>query len=278
MRHSVPITPQFYVTSPQECPYLENKVERKLFTALNGPDSQILNNALSKQGFRRSQNVLYRPSCADCSACLSARIPIKDFSLSKSEKRVLKRNVDLTREIKTPWGSYEQFELFKKYVDLRHDKGGMSGMTESEFSSMIEETSVNTILCEYSLKINNSKNIVAVSLTDVIEDGLSMVYSFYEPELSELSLGKYMILDHVNLAIEMNLPYLYLGYWVKGSAKMEYKSQYEPLEVFMNGKWSILKKELELTKETNYNSSFTTDPVKNTIYLPDSDSNITQTS
>ena len=280
MRHSVPRTPQFYVTSPQECPYLENRVERKLFTALNGPESQVLNNALSKQGFRRSQNVLYRPSCADCSACLSARIPINDFSFSKSEKRVLKRNVNLNREIKKPWGSDEQFNLFKRYVELRHDKGGMSGMSESEFSSMIEETSVKTILCEYSLEINNSHNIVAASLTDVIEDGLSMVYSFYEPKLSELSLGKYMILDHVNLAIEMGLPYLYLGYWVKGSAKMEYKSQFEPLEIFINGKWSVLKKELDITDDANYDSLFTADPVKNTIYLPDSesDSKITQTS
>ena len=170
MRHSVPKSPQFYVTAPQECPYLDGKVERKLFTALNGPDSKILNNALSKQGFRRSQNVLYRPSCADCSACMSARIPVQNFSFSKSERRVLKRNIGLKREAKTPWASFEQFSLFKKYVEFRHDNGGMSGMSESEFTSMIEETSVNTLFCEYSVQNDQSKTVLGASLTDVIED------------------------------------------------------------------------------------------------------------
>ena len=272
MRHSVPRSPQFYVTAPQECPYLENKVERKLFTALNGPDSQILNNALSKQGFRRSQNVLYRPSCAECSACLSARIPVKSFVFSKSQKRVLKRNFNIIREIKTPWASCEQFNLFKRYVDFRHYKGGMSGMSEVEFSSMIEETSVNTILCEYSVQVESETNIIGVSLTDVIADGLSMVYSFYEPKLADLSLGKYMILDHIKLAKDMALPYLYLGYWVEGSKKMDYKSQYEPLELFLNGKWTVLKKDRK-TKKNNEKASYSfQEDSLNTIYLPESTS------
>jgi arginine-tRNA-protein transferase len=117
MRHSLPKAPQFYVTAPQECPYLENQIERKLFTSLNGLDAQILNNALSIQGFRRSQNVLYRPSCADCTACLSARIPVTNFHLTKSEKRVITRNNLLKREIKTPWATSEHFELFKKICE-----------------------------------------------------------------------------------------------------------------------------------------------------------------
>ena len=271
MRHSVPKSPQFYVTAPQECPYLDGKIERKLFTALNGPDSKILNNALSKQGFRRSQNVLYRPSCTDCSACLSARIPVQKFSFSKSEKRVLKRNIGLSREVKTPWASCEQFNLFKKYVEFRHDKGGMSGMNEAEFTSMIEETSVNTIFCEYSLQNGQSKAILGASLTDVIEDGLSMVYSFYEPDLKELSLGKYMILDHINLTKEMNLPYLYLGYWVEGSEKMDYKSKYEPLEVFIEGKWQLLKRKNPITNCTKPRNKTSTEQSCNTIYLPTND-------
>ena len=269
MRHSLPKAPQFYVTAPQECPYLEKQIERKLFTSLAGEDAQILNNALSTQGFRRSQNVLYRPSCADCSACLSARIPVADFSLTRSEKRVLKRNNDLIREIKTPWATSEQFELFKNYVNCRHEKGGMSGMSETEFTSMVEETCVKTILAEYSTEANNTKQLQAVSITDVIEDGLSMVYSFYEPKLAELSLGKYMILDHITLAKEMNLPYLYLGYWVKGSRKMDYKSQYNPIEIFSNGIWSLLnsKKNKKGTRDKDAGISGLT---ANTIYLPDS--------
>ena len=268
MRHSVPKSPQFYVTAPQECPYLNGKVERKLFTALNGPDSKVLNNALSKQGFRRSQNVLYRPSCPDCTACLSARIPVQKFSFSKSERRVLKRNSGLKREVKTPWASFEQFNLFKKYVESRHDNGGMSGMSEAEFTSMIEETSVNTVFCKYSLENNQCSTMLGASLTDIIEDGLSMVYSFYEPEFKELSLGKFMILDHIKLAKEMNLPYLYLGYWVEGSEKMEYKSQYEPLEVFIDGKWQLLKRKNLVTNSADFTKKSSEDPSCNTIYLP----------
>ena len=274
MRHSVPKAPQFYVTAPQECPYLKNHVERKLFTALNGADAQTLNNALSTQGFRRSQNVLYRPSCADCSACLSVRIPVANFSPTKSEKRVLRRNNKLIREMKTPWATSEQFELFKKYVSERHEKGGMSGMSENEFASMVEETCVETMLVEYSSEEEEEDDyraIRAVSITDVIEDGLSMVYSFYEPQLLGLSLGKYMILDHINLAKEMNLPYLYLGYWVKGSKKMGYKAQYHPLEVYTEGTWSSIKEESAIKNTHAKNTSFPSKPTTDTIFLPKSD-------
>ena len=142
-------------------------------------------------------------------------------------------------------------------------------MNEAEFTSMIEETSVNTILCEYSLQRNNSIKLVAASLTDIIEDGLSMVYSFYEPELGDLSLGKYMILDHVNLAKEMSLPYLYLGYWVAGSEKMAYKAQYEPLELFANGKWSLYERGNQSKLREDHPPSNDKE-VTNTIYLPTS--------
>ena len=270
MRHSLPRAPQFYVTAPQECPYLDNKIERKLFTSLNGPDALVLNNALSQQGFRRSQNVLYRPSCSECSSCLSARIPVSNFTVSKSQKRVIKRNSALIREKKTPMATDEQYTLFQKYVSFRHSKGGMATMDAMEFSSMIEETSVDTILCEYSFKKNNGDIVLAaVSLTDVLNDGLSMVYSFYDPDLSYLSLGKYMILDHVNLVKELALSYLYLGYWVKGSSKMDYKAQYKPLEVFKNGQWLTLETSTEYsTSSTNTMELFA--ETDRPIFLPES--------
>mgnify|MGYP001383613327 FL=1 len=153
-------------------------------------------------------------------------------------------------------------------MESRHDNGGMSGMSEAEFTSMIEETSVNTVFCKYSLQNNESSAIIGASLTDIIEDGLSMVYSFYEPEFKELSLGKYMILDHINLAKEMNLPYLYLGYWVEGSEKMQYKSQYEPLEVFVDGKWQLLKRKNLVTNSADFIKKSSEDLSYNTIYLP----------
>ena len=152
MRHSPPNHPQFYVTAPQDCPYLENNVERKLFTALYGSNSRRLNNSLSKQGFRRSQNVLYRPSCSNCNACMSARIPSEELKLSKSQKRILSKNEDIVRVINPPLATDPQYELFKNYINKRHANGGMSDMDAEDFASMIEETNVESKLIEYYAK------------------------------------------------------------------------------------------------------------------------------
>ena len=206
MRHTLPIAPQFYVTAPQPCPYLDGRQERKLFTALQGEEAQRLNDKLSKQGFRRSQNVLYRPSCADCSACLSARIDVNKFKLTKSQKRVLNKNKVLERKPSSPWATEDQYQLFRKYLSARHAEGGMADMDVFEFAAMIEETPIRTRIIEYT----KGSHLMAVSLTDLIEDGLSMVYSFYEPKPTRLSIGTYLILDHISLAKEARLPYLYL--------------------------------------------------------------------
>ena len=242
MRHTLPVTPQFYVTAPQPCPYLDGRMERKLFTALQGDTAERLNDALSKQGFRRSQNVLYRPSCADCAACLSARIRVADFAPSKSQKRTLKRNATLRREATTPWATEEQFALFRRYLDSRHADGGMADMDIFEFAAMIEETPVRSRVVEYSAPggPGGRRRLVAVSLTDVLDDGVSMVYSFYEPDMEAMSLGTYVILDHVALAREAGLPYVYLGYWVPGSRKMGYKANFGALEVYHKGAWRDL--------------------------------------
>ena len=135
MRHSLPIAPQFYVTAPQVCPYLDGQMERKLFTALQGENAQALNDTLSKQGFRRSQNVLYRPSCANCQSCLSARINLAKFKPSKSQRRCQKRNRFLVRRSTSPWATEEQYELFRRYLDTRHATGGMADMDVYEFAS-----------------------------------------------------------------------------------------------------------------------------------------------
>ena len=236
MRHTLPIAPQFYVTAPQPCPYLEGRMERKLFTALQGDNADRLNNALSQQGFRRSQNVLYRPSCAECSACLSARIDVSVFSPSKSQKRTLRRNADLDRRATSPWATEDQYALFRRYLDERHADGGMADMDVFEFAAMIEETPIRSRVIEYTS--GKDKSLIAVSLTDVLEDGLSMVYSFYTPDRPQHGLGTYMILDHVEIAREAGLPYVYLGYWVPGSAKMGYKARFSGLEVYLGGQWT----------------------------------------
>ena len=271
MHHSLPRSPQFYVTAPQPCPYLEGRVERKLFTALQGSGADQLNNTLSRQGFRRSQNVVYRPSCADCAACLSARIVVDDFKPTRSQRRVLRRNENLKREAKTPWASEEQFELFRRYLASRHSDGGMADMDVYEFAAMVEETPVRSRVVEYYDTIDGVEDLTAVCLTDLLEDGLSMVYSFFEPDMASHSLGTYLILDHIQIAKEAGLKYVYLGYWVPGSSKMDYKSRYRPLEIFRNGEWQPLATDAQPDMQTH---PLDNDPIAEqvaAIYLPDAD-------
>ncbi|MEM9247980.1 MAG: arginyltransferase [Pseudomonadota bacterium] len=253
MRHTLPIAPQFYVTAPQPCPYLAGRMERKLFTALQGDHAEALNDTLSKQGFRRSQNVLYRPSCADCAACLSARIRVADFAPSRSQKRTIKRNQHMIRTATSPWATEYQYALFRRYLDSRHADGGMADMDIFEFAAMIEETPVRSRVVEYQepgmgadpesgaelrgAALSVDSDLAGVCLTDVLEDGLSMVYSFYEPTLAQRSLGTYIILDHIEIARAAGLPYVYLGYWVPGSPKMGYKASFSALEIYKSGRW-----------------------------------------
>jgi leucyl-tRNA---protein transferase len=238
MRHTLPIAPQFYVTAPQTCPYLEGRMERKLFTALQGEHAQKLNDTLSKQGFRRSQNVLYRPSCAECSACISARIRVADFVPSRTQKKVLRRNEALRRNATSPWATEDQYALFRSYLDTRHADGGMADMDIFEFAAMIEETPIRSRVVEYThTSASGEPGLAAVCLTDVLDDGLSMVYSFYDPGLMDASLGTYVVLDHIEIAREAGLPYVYLGYWVPGSRKMGYKAKFGALEIYKGGQW-----------------------------------------
>ena len=233
MRHTLPIAPQFYVTAPQACPYLDGRMERKLFTALQGDHAQRLNDTLSKQGFRRSQNVLYRPSCAECSACLSARIRVADFQPNRTQKKILRKNMHLRRNATSPWATEDQYQLFRRYLDTRHADGGMADMDIFEFAAMIEETPIRSRVIEYTRPAaegERGRQLSAVSLTDVFDDGLSMVYSFYDPDKAGDSLGTFIILDHVEIARMSGLPYVYLGYWVDGSTKMDYKKRFLPQE------------------------------------------------
>ncbi|MDJ0993223.1 MAG: arginyltransferase [Dinoroseobacter sp.] len=275
MRHTLPIAPQFYVTAPQPCPYLEGRMERKLFTALQGEYSETLNDALSKQGFRRSQNVLYRPSCAECMACLSARINVAEFQANRSQRRTRKRNNHLIREATSPWATEDQYTLFRKYLDSRHADGGMADMDIFEFAAMIEETPVRSRVIEYAepeasdAARQSDRSLAGVCLTDVLDDGLSMVYSFYDPDLHAHSLGTYMILDHVDIAREAGLPYVYLGYWVPGSPKMGYKASFAGLEIYKGGMWQAIGDPRDHEAETH---PLSVDPIAEQvakITLPD---------
>jgi len=266
MRHTLPLAPQFYVTAPQPCPYLEGRMERKLFTALQGENAARLNDCLSKQGFRRSQNVLYRPSCADCAACLSARVNVAEFEPSRSQRRTRNRNAALERTATSPWATEEQYELFRRYLDSRHADGGMADMDVFEFAAMIEETPIRSRIVEYQ---HPERGLTAVSLTDVLDDGLSMVYSFYEPDRPKDSIGTYLILDHIEIARENGLPYVYLGYWVPGSPKMGYKSRFSGLELYVDGKWQKMRDPADYDSEVH---PLSVDPIAEqvaNIALPD---------
>ena len=214
-------------------------MERKLFTSLQGNGVEQLNSSLSQQGFRRSQNVLYRPSCSDCSACMSARINVDAFKPTRSQRKTHNRSRYLERRATSPWATEDQYALFREYLDQRHADGGMADMDVFEYAAMVEETPIRTRVIEYMDPERNA--LTAVALTDVLEDGLSMVYSFYTPDLPQNSLGTFMVLDHIEIAREAGLPYVYLGYWVAGSQKMGYKANFSGLEVYFGGHWTPLK-------------------------------------
>jgi arginyl-tRNA--protein-N-Asp/Glu arginylyltransferase len=233
--------PRFFVTSPAPCPYLPDRSERKVFTELKGAHAESLNDALSRIGFRRSQNVAYRPSCLDCNACVSVRVAANEFEPSSTQRRNVKRNGDLVTTLRKPWATPEQFELLQKYLGVRHPGGGMTAMDESDFADMVEHTPVTSYIIEYREPSHDGVTpgrLVGACLTDRQHDGLSMIYSFYDPDHAARSgLGNYIILDHIRRAVDMDLPYVYLGYWVNGSSRMQYKVRYRPLERLGRDGW-----------------------------------------
>jgi arginine-tRNA-protein transferase len=242
-------TPQFYLTAPSPCPYLEGHEERKVFTHLVGDRAAQLNDLLTHGGFRRSQSIAYRPACEGCRACVSVRVVAADFAPSRNMRRIAERNSDIVGEMRTPAPTSEQYSVFRAYLDARHRDGGMADMTVLDYAMMIEDSHVDTRLVEYRRRGPDSGitgrgvgEMVAVALTDVLSDGLSMVYSFFDPDEADRSLGTFMILDHVERANRMGVPYVYLGYWVAGSRKMDYKGRFLPQERLMPAGWSRVEK------------------------------------
>lgn len=208
-----------------------------MFTHLAGERAAELNDILTQGGFRRSQNIAYRPACERCRACMSVRVVVSEFSPNKSMKRVLRKNADLMSQELAAEASSEQYDLFRTYLDTRHEGGGMSDMSVMDYASMVEESDVETRLFEFrkrdidsGITQRSKRPLVAAALTDILGDGLSMVYSYFDPSEVDRGLGTYMILEHIDRARKMGLPYLYLGYYVDGSPKMAYKARFQPQE------------------------------------------------
>lgn len=237
-------TPQFYLTAPSPCPYIRGQTERKVFTHLVGDRAIGLNDLLSHGGFRRSQTIAYRPACESCQACVSVRVLVNEFDWSKGFRRIRDQNSDLVGDMRAAVPSSDQYALFRRYLDARHAEGGMASMSVLDYAMMIEDSHVKTRVVEYrrrgpdtAINGRGTGPLLGLALTDILTDGLSMVYSFYEPEQMARSLGTFIILDHVLRARAMGLPYLYLGYWIAGSQKMEYKARFRPQERLAPGGW-----------------------------------------
>ena len=241
---------RFFLTAPSACPYLPDRFERKVFAHLPLSEGAAVNDSLTQVGFRRSQNIAYRPACEACSACVSARIPVADYAFSRSERKTLARNADLERNIVEAEATIEQFDLLRRYLTARHADGGMAEMTWPDYVAMVEDTAVRTHVVEYRIpaKDGGPGDLIACTLVDQMSDGLSLVYSYYDPGLPRRSLGSLMILDHIVQAGASNQPYVYLGYWVRGSEKMDYKVRFSPIELLRPDGWTLAAAR-ELTTE-----------------------------
>ena len=236
--------PEFYVTAPQPCPYLPGRLERKLFTHLTHEKSPVLVDNLLRGGFRRSQNIAYMPYCEGCQGCVSVRVLADRFELTRSMRRVQEVNGDLVTQRRQATPTSEQYALFRAYIDARHADGGMADMSVLDYAMMVEDSIIDTFMTEYRLAPGPGSGLpaarqplVAAALCDRLSDGISMVYSFYDPEAARRGLGTFMILDHIAHARSLGLPYVYLGYWIAGSPKMSYKQRFQPQERLTSGGW-----------------------------------------
>ena len=230
---------EFKITRPVECPYLDHHMEQRIAADIAGMPEAHDN--LARAGFRRVENWVYKPVCMDCQACVPVRIASGNgdeggIIISRNQRRVINRNKDLTRDIKKNISTEEHYDLFRKYLNNRHDDGQMADMDFDSYTAMINSSPIETRLLEYRYM----GDVIGVMMIDLQDDGLSAVYSFFDPDASERSLGTYMVLDCAALAHEMKLDYVYLGYYVEDSRKMNYKSRFAPSEHLINGEWTAV--------------------------------------
>ncbi|MCQ4161342.1 arginyltransferase [Roseomonas sp. GC11] len=241
MLHRTARRPQFfYTTAPLPCPYLAGRTERKIVTELTGPEAEPLHDRLSRAGFRRSHNIAYSPVCPGCNACVPIRIDAARFTPDRTQRRVARANADLSGETVPARATAEQFALFQRYQRARHQDGDMAAMGFYDYRAMVEDTPITTGLIEFR---DAGGRLYAACLTDWLSDGLSAVYSFYDPGEEKRSLGTHAVMWLVQRAVQLELPYVYLGYWVPQSRKMAYKARYQPSEILVGGQWRRLNAE-----------------------------------
>lgn len=230
---------QFYLSGPLPCPYLPGRVERKLFTRLTGKRETDLeiNATLTRAGFRRSHDIVYRPACHECNACIPVRVPVQEFKHSRSLRRISALNHDLVREIVDPVVTSEHYQLFMEYQKVRHADSDMAHMSFDDLKCMLSEGEAGTRL--YQVRSQQGELLGGI-IADQVQDGYSAIYSFFAPDIARRSLGAQLILDLIEEARKSNLQYVYLGYWIKSSPKMSYKSRFHPLQALGPDGWDWL--------------------------------------
>lgn len=217
-----------------ECPYIDGRTEQRV--AVDISQYPALHDRMARAGFRRVENWVYKPACPGCNACIPWRVDTFNFKMGRNLSRIWRINDDLARHIAPISPTAEHYNLFRRYVGTRHGDGQMASMNHDEFISMIENSPIESVLLDYRTA---DGRLIGTVLTDVQNDGLSAVYSFFDPDESKRSLGKYMIMDMIDFAKELGLAWLYLGYYVEDSSKMYYKARFQPASVFIDGQWQI---------------------------------------
>ncbi len=227
----------FFATGLMPCPYLPGRLERRVVTELGGRDAAELHDTLSLAGFRRSHDIAYAPACPDCSACRAVRVIAGDYKPSRSMQRILRANADLSVSVQPPMATDEQYQLFAEYQATRHGAGEMARMDAADYRALIENSPVETEIAEFRDK---DGTLLASCLFDRLSDGLSAVYSFFDPNQTRRSLGSHMILWTIERTQAQGLPYTYLGYWIDGCQKMAYKARFQPIEAHSETGWHLL--------------------------------------
>lgn len=223
----------FYATPPHDCNYLDEKKAVTLFADPRAVKNRRLYTALTSIGFRRSGEHIYQPHCNDCNACISVRIPVNEFRKNKSQKRNWSLNQDLTVKTMQAQFKQEHYHLYRDYIAARHSGGGMEAHTPETYMDFLSCGWADT--CFYEFRLGDT--LIAVAVVDFLDNGLSAVYTFFDPEYSKRSLGRFAVLYQIELAKRQNLTWLYLGYWIKECRKMSYKKEYQPLEYFIENEW-----------------------------------------
>jgi leucyl-tRNA---protein transferase len=228
--------PNLYLTLPRPCGYLPDKTAVTVFADPLRRKDKELYSVLCRQGFRRSGDVLYRPHCPHCRACISVRVPVANFSPSRTQRRIWHKNQDLQVIPTAPVYNESHFQLYQRYIASRHQGAGMDNPEPADYLQFLTTQWSDTFFYEIRL----DKQLIAVAVVDGVEDGLSAVYTFFEPSLPQRSLGVYAVLWEIAETKRQGLKYLYLGYWIEECRKMSYKNQYQPLEGFIDGEWRFL--------------------------------------